>query len=46
MLNALGFEPQHVDDLSRGTRLPITVVTSTLAILELKGLARLVGRMN
>ena len=46
LLAALGLEPQHVDELSRRTRVPITTVMGTLAVLELKGLARLVGRMN
>ena len=46
LLGALEMEPQHVDELSRRSGLPITVVTGTLAVLEMKGLARPVGRMN
>ena len=46
LLGALEFEPQHVDDLSRRCGLPIPVVTSTLALLEIKGLVRLTGRMS
>ena len=38
-------EPQHVDELRRQSDLPITVVSSTLAMLELKGLVRQVGGM-
>jgi DNA processing protein len=46
LLSALGGEPQHVDEIRRGCGLPIATVTSTLAMLELKGLVRQVGRMN
>ena len=46
LLGILEFEPRHVDDLSRRCGLPIPVVTSTLALLEVKGLARLTGRMH
>jgi DNA processing protein len=42
----LGAEPVYVDDLRRSCGLPIAAVTSALAMLELKGLARQVGRMN
>ncbi len=46
VLRSLELEPQHVDELSRRTVLPITTVMSTLTVLEMKGLARLVGRMH
>ena len=46
VLKSLELEPQHVDELSRRTVLPITVVMGTLAVLEVEGLARLVGRMH
>ena len=46
LLGILEFDPQHVDDLSRRSGLPIRVVTSTLALLEVKGLTRLAGRMH
>ena len=46
VLKSLELEPQHVDELSRRTVLPITVVMGSLAVLEVKGLARLVGRMH
>jgi DNA processing protein len=36
----------YVDDLRRECGLPIATVTSALAMLELKGLVRQVGRMN
>jgi DNA processing protein len=46
LLKHLGAEPVYVDDLRRSSGLPIAKVTSALAMLELKGLARQVGRMN
>ncbi|MEX2598649.1 MAG: DNA-processing protein DprA [Dehalococcoidia bacterium] len=46
LLEALDFEPCHVDDISRQTGLPVTLVTGTLAVLELKGQVKQVGRMN
>lgn len=39
-------EPTHVDDLTRTAGLPSSVVTSTLTILELKGMARQLGQMQ
>ena len=46
LYEALDFEPQHIDDLSRRTQIPVTRVTGTLAVMELKGQIRQVGRMN
>jgi DNA processing protein len=46
LLRHLGAEPAHIDDVRRASGLPIATVTSTLAMLELKGLVRQVGRMN
>ena len=46
LYEALDFEPQHIDDLSRRTQIPVTRVTGTLAVMELKGQVRQVGRMN
>ena len=46
LYEALNFEPQHIDDLSRRTEIPVTRVTGTLAVMELKGQIRQVGRMN
>ena len=46
LMTVLDAEPQHVDDLSRRAGLSVTQITSTLIVLELKGLARQVGRMN
>lgn len=46
LLSRLGDEPVHVDDLSRDTELPIATVTSTLALMELKGMVRSAGGMT
>jgi len=46
LLNHLSAEPIHVDDLGRAVRLPIAQVTSTLALMELKGMVRQVGGMS
>lgn len=46
LLDYLGFDPIHVDDLVRQSGLTVAVVNSTLTILELKGLARTVGHMQ
>lgn len=46
ILETLGAEPVYVDDLRRACGLPISTVTSVLAMLELKGAVRQVGQMN
>ncbi len=46
LLKALTLEPQHIDELSRLAGLPITSVSGTLALMEIKGLVRQVGAMN
>lgn len=46
LLRHLSSEPAHVDDVRRACGLPIAAVTSALAMLELKGMVRQVGRMN
>lgn len=45
LLDASG-EPLHIDDLCRASGLPIAAVSGTLVMMELKGLARLVGPMT
>ena len=39
-------EPRHIDDLCRASGLPTAQVSSALAMLELKGLARNLGGMH
>lgn len=46
VLAQLGSEPRHIDEICRGSGLPVRAVSSTLAMLELKGVARQVGNLN
>ncbi len=46
LLDKLSAEPVHVDELQRQMAMPISQVTSTLAMMELKGLVRQVGGMK
>jgi len=46
LLEHLSAEPIHVDLLGRTVKLPIAQVTSTLALMELKGMVRQVGGMS
>ena len=46
LLDHLGAEPLHVDELCRMVGLPVAQVSSTLAMLELKGIVRQVGAMT
>jgi DNA processing protein len=46
LMRLLGSNPMHIDDLARAADLPIAEVSSTLTILELKGLAQNVGHMQ
>jgi DNA processing protein len=46
LLSYLSTEPVHVDELQRAARLPIAQVSSTLALMELKGMVRQVGGMH
>ncbi len=46
LLKQLGAEPTHIDEVCRSSGLPISAVSSTLAMMELKGLVKQVGAMN
>jgi DNA processing protein len=46
LLELLSTEPVHIDDIQRTTGLPISNVSSALALMELKGMVRQVGGMN
>jgi DNA processing protein len=46
LLRHISLEPTHVDEICRSSRLPIATVTSTLAMMELKGMIRQIGGMN
>ncbi len=46
LMNVLGPQPLHVDEIRNQTELPIEKVSATLALMELKGMVRQVGGMN
>jgi len=46
LLRQLSAEPTHVDEIRQKANLPISQVTSTLALMELKGMVRQVGGMK
>ncbi len=46
LFSLLGQEPLHVNEIGALARLPIDQVSSTLALMELKGLVRQVGGMT
>jgi DNA processing protein len=46
VLRMLSQEPIHIDEVLRGCGLEVSAVSSALAMLELKGMARAVGNMN
>ncbi len=46
LLKQLSTEPTHIDEVCRGSGLPIATVSSTLTMMELKGLVKQVGTMN
>jgi DNA processing protein len=46
LLKQLGAEPTHIDEVCRSSGLSISTVSSTLAVMELKGLVKQVGAMN
>ncbi|RME48481.1 MAG: DNA-protecting protein DprA [Chloroflexi bacterium] len=46
LLEHLSDDPIHIDELGRAAGVPISEVSSTLALMELKGMVRQVGGMN
>lgn len=46
LLGILGHHPIHIDDLVRQSGVPVTLVSSTLTLLELKGLIQIAGSMQ
>jgi DNA processing protein len=46
LINTLGSEPMHVDEIRNQTGLPIEKVSAALVMMELKGMVRQVGGMN
>ncbi len=46
LVDQMSAGPIHIDELCRQSRLPVSQVSSTLTILELKGIVRHLGNMN
>ncbi|HOT91613.1 MAG TPA: DNA-processing protein DprA [Anaerolineae bacterium] len=46
IIGCLSAEPRHLDELSRETALPVEVISSTLVMMELKGMARQVAPLQ
>jgi DNA processing protein len=46
LLKHLSAEPAHIDEICRSAALPVSAVSSALAMMELKGLVKQVGTMN
>ena len=46
LLKQLSTEPAHIDEVCRSSGLPMSTVSSTLAMMELKGLVKQIGTMN
>ena len=46
VLRYITYEPSHIDEVIRGSGLPISQVSSSLAMMEIKGLVKQVGGLN
>jgi DNA processing protein len=46
LLRRLSSEPAHIDEICAGSGLPVSTVSSTLAMMELKGLIKSIGSMK
>ena len=46
LLKQISTEPTHIDEICRTSGLPTSTVSSTLAMMELKGMVKQVGAMN
>ncbi len=46
VLHYVGHEPIHIDEIIRSSGLEISIVSSVLAMMELRGMVRQVGGMN
>ncbi len=46
IISHLSAEPRHLDELSRETALPVEVISSTLVMMELKGMTRQVAPLQ
>jgi DNA processing protein len=46
LIKQLSAEPSHIDEVCQRSGLPAATVSSTLAMMELKGLVKQIGTMN
>ncbi len=46
LLALLSHDPRHIDEIIRESGLPTTIVSSTLVMMELKGMIRQFGGMQ
>ena len=46
LLKQLSTDPTHIDKVCRSSGLPMSTISSTLAMMELKGMVRQIGTMN
>jgi DNA processing protein len=46
LISQLSSQPTHIDELGRLTGMPSSLISSTLTIMELKGMVQQVGGMN
>ncbi|MFC1947550.1 DNA-processing protein DprA [Chloroflexota bacterium] len=46
LIQQLSAEPVHIDEVCRSSGLPVSTVSSTLAMMELKGMVKQVGAMH
>ncbi|HET9663462.1 MAG TPA: DNA-processing protein DprA [Burkholderiales bacterium] len=46
LLRHISKEPKHIDEVCRGTGLPVSTVSSLLAMMELKGLVKEIGQKS
>lgn len=46
LLRELSAEPTHIDEVCQKSGLPVSMVSSTLTVMELKGIVKQVGIMN
>jgi DNA processing protein len=46
ILSVLSDKPQHIDEITLSSEMPVSQVTACLSMMELKGLAKQVGGMN
>ena len=46
VLEQLTSEPKHIDEVCRIINMPVSEVSSTLAMMELKGMVKSIGNMN